>query len=69
MHTITYFSQGQRWWTTVQGISMEVALPAATLRDTVDSIDGSYMRATDPPRLADRYQEAGPARESASVTA
>ena len=40
---------------------MEVALPAATLRDTVDSIDWSYMRAADLSRLTNRYQEARPA--------
>ena len=32
---------------------MEVALPAGMLRDTVDSIDWSYMRSVDLPRLAD----------------
>ena len=62
MHTITYFSQGQRRWATIQGISMEVARPAGMLRDTVDSIDWSYMRATDLSRLAGQYQEARPAR-------
>ena len=47
---------------------MEVALLwCGMLRDTVDSIDGSYMRATDLPRLADQYQEARPARGSTPV--
>ena len=70
MHTITYFSQGQRRWATIQGISMEVApLGCGVLRDTVDSIDWFYMRATDLSRLADQYQEARPARGSVPVTA
>ena len=39
------------------------------LRDTVDSIDSAYMRATDLPRLADEYQEAYPARGSVPIPA
>ena len=39
---------------------MEVALPAGMLRDTVDSIDWSYMRAADLPRLADQYSGGAP---------
>ena len=49
---------------------MEVALFwCGMLRDTVDSIDGSYMRATDLSRLAGQYQEARPARGAGPVTA
>ena len=49
---------------------MEVApLGCGVLRDTVDSIDWFYMRATDLSRLADQYQEARPARGSVPVTA
>ncbi len=47
----------------------EIVMLVGMLRSTAESIDWSYMRASDLPRLADEYQEAHPASRSTPVPA
>ena len=49
--------------------SQEIVLLVGMVRRTAESIDWSYIRASDLPRLADEYQEAHPARRSTPVPA